>query len=162
MINLLNNIGRYINIISEYFCIIIMFIMTFIVILQIILRYLFSFCFPWSEVSVRYMMIWGTLIASAIILQKEEHFRLTIFIERIQEKYSKIINLIFHFLMLLFVIILFIEGLKAAIFGLEMYTASLGISFFIPYLSIPVMCAFMILHLINFIIRDIQKLLKPA
>ena len=160
MINLLNEISRYINKVSKIFCIILMGLMTFIVVLQIVLRYFFSFCFPWSEVAVRYMMIWATLVASAIILQKEEHFRLTVFIDRIPEKYSRIINLVFNFLILIFVVILFFEGLNAAIFGLEMFTASLGISFFLPYLSIPVMCAFMFIHIINIIIRDIQKLKK--
>ena len=155
MINLLKNIGSVINRVSEIICISFMGLMTFLVLLQIALRYFFHYSFPWTEEAVRYMMIWVTLVGSCIILQREEHFRLTLFIDRIPKKLSGIINLVLTVIVFLFLIVLLKEGFAAALLGKEMYTASLDISYFLPYFSIPLMCGIMLIHLVNIIIRDV-------
>ena len=100
-------------------------------------------------------MIWVTLVGSCIILQREEHFRLTLFIDRIPKKLSGIINLVLTVIVFLFLIVLLKEGFAAALLGKEMYTASLDISYFLPYFSIPLMCGIMLIHLVNIIIRDV-------
>ena len=56
----------------------------------------------------------------------------------------------------IFLLILLREGIDATLFGGEMYTASLGITFFWPYFSIPLMCGIMSIHLINILIRDVK------
>lgn len=156
----LSNMSKFFNRLSEILCITLMAIMTILVLLQIIIRYFFGFSFPWVEELVRYLMIWTTLTGSAIVLQREEHFRLTFFIDKISKKTSGIINLVLNIIILLFLILLLKTGFDSALFGKEMYTASLGIKYFFPYLSIPVMCGLMLIHQLNIIIRDTIKILS--
>ena len=156
MIKILKNISMIVNKGSEILCIILMAAMTILVLLQIVVRYFFNFSFSWLEELVKYMLVWTILLASSIVLEREEHFRLVLFVDRLPEKLTRIMALIFNIVICIFLLILLREGIDATIFGGEMYTASLGITFFWPYFSIPLMCGIMLIHLINILIRDVK------
>ena len=55
------------------FCIFLLVIMTFVVVLQVFSRYLFNYSFVWAEELVRYLMIWTVMIGAALVQSKNDY-----------------------------------------------------------------------------------------
>jgi TRAP-type C4-dicarboxylate transport system permease small subunit len=107
-------------------------------IMQVLLRYLFSFSFPWTEELSRYMMVYVTFFASAILLREDQNPRVDIVYMRLPKRVKFVFNTVFYILILVLMVVLFQQGLKAVTSSAGELTPSLRISWAIPYMAIPI------------------------
>lgn len=111
---------------------------TVFMILQVLLRYLFSFSFPWTEELSRYLMVYVTFFATAILIREDKNPRVDIVYSRVSKPIKFFINNVFYVLILILLVILFIQGMRAAISSVGELTPSLRVSWTIPYMAIPI------------------------
>lgn len=140
--------------ISSSFCL--AFVMS-IILIQVILRFLFKSTLPWCEEVARYLMIWIVMISSSVLVKEDALIKVDFFDNLWPKNFIKYRDIIYQFLLLILFLVMLKEGWSQAIHGLNGQIASLSISWFWPYLAIPVGIA---LILIQFICLSISKIFR--
>ncbi|WP_187149296.1 TRAP transporter small permease [Desulforapulum autotrophicum] len=119
--------------------------MTLLILLQVFFRFVVYVPFPWSEECARYLMIWMGMLGSALALQKGRHIGVTMVMEKLPEKWHKAMTLFVQLATIGFLSVLFYQGIQFALFNQGQSSPALEISMLVPYLSLPVGSAMMIL-----------------
>jgi TRAP-type C4-dicarboxylate transport system permease small subunit len=133
---------------SEYATIILLIIAGLSIFMQVILRYVFNTGFSWTEELARYLMIYISLIGSSIALQNKEHPRVEMLFEVFPAKVKAGLEFFFDILILVFLIVLFWQGIENARFGLDTRTPALQILWVWPYAAVPLGAVLMIMQLL--------------
>jgi TRAP-type C4-dicarboxylate transport system permease small subunit len=142
--------------ISQLFCTL-MFVIIFALVVS---RYIFQYSFPWAEELTRYLMVWMALLTAGVILRKDQHIRVDIFSQKIPPKLYFLFKTALNLLTIIFLLVLFKEGLSTAFSMRQVSTSSLYISMFWPYFSIPLSSMCMIIFMMNNILNDVLKMIK--
>lgn len=120
-------------------------IMTILILLQIFFRFVIYVPFPWSEECSRYLMIWMGMLGSVVALQKGRHIGVTVLIEKLPATLKKLATLLVRVTTIGFLFVLLKQGIEFALFNQEQLSPAMEISMLIPYTSVPVGAAMMIL-----------------
>lgn len=104
---------------------ILMVIMVLVVILQVLARYAIKIPIPWTEESARYMLAYMTFVGSAIALREGKHIVVHFLYERLPSGYKRSFDLLFHVLILLFLLAILWGGLKLIEGAWDVPTASM-------------------------------------
>ena len=133
---------------------------TFLVFLQIVMRYVFMDPLSWSEEMARYIYIWQTWIATSYAVRKRRHLRITSAVDLIKGRSRTLLEI---FVMVVWAAFTVFLCFKAATLCRMIYTGgqispALSIPMWIPYAAIPVGSALMTVRLIQQIVADIKAL----
>ena len=155
-IAMLNTVTKYVATIG--------FILLFVcVMMQVVWRYLLEIPLPWSDEAARYLLIWVSLLSIAIAFRNDSHIRLDHFINLLGAPIRHAVWVLFNLLTVVFLSLLIVYGVPNAVLG--KFTCSPGIStcfahtsvtMFVPYLSVPVAAAIMLLNLVDYIIHNFK------
>lgn len=104
---------------------VLMVIMVLVVILQVLARYAIKIPIPWTEESARYMLAYMTFVGSAIALREGKHIVVHFLYERLPSGYKRSFDLLFHVLILLFLLAILWGGLKLIEGAWDVPTASM-------------------------------------
>jgi TRAP-type C4-dicarboxylate transport system permease small subunit len=104
---------------------VLMVIMVLVVILQVLARYAIRIPIPWTEESARYMLAYMTFVGSAIALKEGKHIVVDFLSKRLPCGYRRSFDLLFHFLILLFLLAIFWGGLNLIEGAWDVPTASM-------------------------------------
>ncbi|MEI4488437.1 TRAP transporter small permease [Frigidibacter sp. MR17.14] len=125
--------------------------------LQVILRFGFSYSLPWPEEAARYLMIWIVMISASHLVQNNELVRVD-FLDLLWPKRLLIWrNLAFRALMVAMFVLIAYYGWDQAEFSARRNTAALQISWFWPYLAIPVGAVLVVIQLIAVTVRELAS-----
>jgi len=113
---------------------------TFLMFINVIMRYIFNYGVPWSEDVVRYTILWVTFVGIAICVRKGQHVAIDLFYILLKNKKIKftllltvnIISVIFSGLMTRYGFLLVLS-----IARYDQMSATLGIPFCFIYLCLP-------------------------
>lgn len=144
----LKRIDSFINELLSYITIFLIIVDFFVVILEVVSRYIMKTPFFWTEELARYLMFYIVMIGSSIALREERHPALLFIIEKFPENFRKIWKLILDVLIIIVLLIIFEESLKMAIDALIMKTPALRISFFWVYLGLPIGAVLMLYEMV--------------
>ena len=133
-------------------------LMSFVVLLQVFSRYLFNYSFVWAEELVRYFMIWMVMIGASLVQSKNDHIRIDFFPLLAGPRGRRIMETFFRLCTLLFLVIIFIKGIKIAYFNRLFESSGLRISMFWPTLAIPLGALLMGTYTITALVRDTYRL----
>src|SRR4030043_1626780 len=128
---------NYIEKIEIGICILFLFGMTLIVILQVCSRYLFNYSFVWAGELGRYLMIWMVMIGAALVQSINDHIRIDYFPMLAGPRVRRAMETIFRLCTLVFVIILTVKGIKIAYFNRLFESSGLRISMLWANLALP-------------------------
>lgn len=135
---------------EEYFVVWTMAIMTILVFIQVVMRYVFSNSLSWSEELARFIFLWVSWIGASYAVKERSHFRVEMFADMIKGKARK------HF-ELFVLIIWFIFSFFITWYGTELllflhdsgqFSAAMEIPMTLPYASVPVGCGLMCVRLL--------------
>ncbi|MEZ5844380.1 MAG: TRAP transporter small permease [Hyphomicrobiaceae bacterium] len=126
-----------------------------ILFIQVVLRYVFNSSLPWPEEASRYAMIWVTMLAGSLLVRDEQLISVDFFDRYWPQGWLRYRNAFFRLLLAVMLGVLFWNGLDQAMFNAFRQTATLEISWFWPYLAIPVGAALMLLNMALLAIRDL-------
>lgn len=124
---------------------------------QVVLRYGFGFSLPWPEEASRYLMIWVVMLAGSLLVKDDQLVRVDFFDHFWPKRLLGYRNAIFRLLLAGLLAVLVWKGFENAMFGQRRQAATLGISFFWIYLSIPVGAALMLFHMLVLALRDLLR-----
>jgi len=137
--------------------IVMMAVMTVIIIVQVFLRYLFSFSLSCSEEVARYLMIWVAFLGASLALKKGLHIGVELVISRIGQKLKKWILLVSQASLLIFLLYLTVGGGKLAWALRDQSSPALLFSMSWAYLSAPVGGLFMVIQSFHLLIEGWEK-----
>lgn len=137
--------------IEEFFLVISMVVMVFLIFLQSASRYITGNSFSWGTELVIYLHIWQIWIGASLGIRKGEHVRVDAFLNLFKGKINLILNLLALIAWFIFAIFLATEGTKfvSNLMNTGQTSASLGAPMWLVYTVIPLGGILMCIRLIQ-------------
>lgn len=128
-----------------------------ILFIQVVLRYVFLYSLPWPEEASRYLMIWAVMLGGSLLVKDEQLVAVDFFDKLWSPRWLVYRNVLFRLLLAVMLGVLFYQGIDLATFSMNRTTVALQISWFWPYLAIPVGAALMLFHMVVLALRDLLR-----
>ena len=141
----------------SYTLIVMMAVMTATIIIQVFLRYIFSYSLSWSEEVARYLMIWVAFLGGSLALKKGLHIGVELMITRLRQGVKRWVLLFSQLLIFLFLVFLTIGGMKLTWAVRDQSSPALLFSMSLAYLSAPVGGLFMAIQSFHLLIKEWVK-----
>ena len=144
----------------KYAIIVMVPIMTGIIFVQVVLRYVFESPFSWAEELARYLLIWITCLGSAYAIRDGMHISINYLRSKLEGFAQTVVTAVIYVLILVFFIYCIKEG---ALFSLAQWTqrsTAMQIPMTIPYMAIPIGFSIMFLVALEAFIAELRNLSK--
>ena len=128
---------------------------------QVFLRFVFTYSLPWPEEASRYLMIWIVMLAGSLLVKDDQLVRVDFFDYLWPENWLVYRNAAFRAMLAFLLIVLVWQGIDQALFAARRTTTALQISWFWPYLAVPVGAGLMLLQMLALTLRELAQG-KPA
>ena len=122
--------------------------MAVVVFLQVIFRYVLNLPLFWTEELARYCLVWASLLGSAVAVKRGQHIAVTIFVERLPPTLRRGLTIIALISVAAILTIVLWGGIHLVAITRAQISPALRVSMSVPYLSVPVGAALMLLHTI--------------
>lgn len=146
--------------IESYVCFILLALITVVMAMEIIARYIFNDSFRFASELSRYLFIWFVFISASYAIVKNTHIRIEGFIKLWPKKLHPYLKLLGNILWFLFSLFIAYIGFRYSINMLQ-NTANVSSAMKIPmgfiYLSIPIGYALMVIRLIQSEFKQFKK-----
>ena len=129
-------------------------VMTVVVFLQVLYRYVFAQSLQWSEELARYLFVWLSIFGAALALQKKGHFGLDLFYKTLSTRSQRFIKFPVYLLMGTVVFVILFHGIILVQKTALQESPAMGISMAWAYSSLPVGGALMAIHLIALSLKE--------
>lgn len=143
----------------ELLCAAVLAAMTVVIAVLILTRNLFGFSFAWSEELTRFLLVWLSMLGSAVLLRRDDHIRLDLLADRLPARAQAALSLLLRLLVLAFLVVLVQQSWAAALARGATRAPALGLSMTWPYLAIPVAAVLMVLVTVVSLWGDLRRLL---
>ena len=151
---LINRLSNALHEVTKWFLILTGVVMSIIVFLQVVFRFVIYIPFPWSEECARYLMIWMGMVGAATAMRRGRHIGVTILIERLPPRIFHLLSPFLMLSMVIFLIVMAKEGFRLAVENAVQYSPAMDLPMLIPYLAIPVGAALMILEITASVLQE--------
>lgn len=144
--------------VEEYLIVLLLALMSIIIFVQVIARYVLKSSLPWSEELARYLFVWLAYAAISYGVKLNAHIRVDVVVTLLPEKLGKLIRVLADLLFLALAIVLLFYGWKVTSFILHSSqdTPALGIPMGVVYLAVPTGFALTAIRLIQSMARRIK------
>lgn len=122
----------------EWVMIVALSVMVLVMFMQVLLRYVFSTGFAWTEELSRFMMIYMIFIGAAVLASQDGHISVTILDDWLKGVPRKIIKLVQYILTLVYCAVMSQLGLSTLSIVSRQKTPNMQITMDIIYAVIPV------------------------
>lgn len=132
-------------------------VMSILIIVQVISRFLIHFPLTWSEELSRYLMIYIVFAGASLAMRHNKLISIELLPELLSEKKRKVVIIFVAILSMVFFGILFFQGISM-IERVQMQTSpGLGISMAIPYAALPIGALLLALNALALILELSSK-----
>ena len=144
-------LGLFVDKLEEYSMTVLTIIMTVLIFMQVVMRYIFKDSPAWTEELSRYIFLWAIWIGASYGVKTHSHVRLTILTSRLNKKVQSAVNVVVWFLWLGFIIFLVFKGfeLVGTFLSSGQTSTAMHIPMWIAYASVPVGCTLMVFRLLQ-------------
>jgi TRAP-type C4-dicarboxylate transport system permease small subunit len=129
-------------------------LMTFVVLLQVIYRYLLKQPLYWSEELARYLFVWISILGAALGLRRRVHFGMDFFFKMLPIRWRRRFSFFISLLMGIVVMVLLTQGILLVQKTIDQESPAMEISMGWAYASIPVGAVLMAIHLLVIILTE--------
>lgn len=152
---------RLIDILVKIVLIIFTSLMCFIVLWQVISRFILNNPSRWSEEVARYLMIWITFLGASVGVKTASHLGLTIFVKRYKDVRSRLAVTIFSYTcIIIFSLVLVIYGYEYMVEGQRQVAMSFKLRMSYVYACIPLSGLLMVVNASEQIASITKRYLK--
>lgn len=133
-------IKKFIDNFEEYFCVWSLAIMTILVFIQVVMRYVFQNSLSWSEELARYIFLWLSWVGASYAVKERSHFRVEMFADLLKGKARKIFELFVLLVWFSFCLFLAYQGsmITRHLIIRKQLSAAMEIPMAWAYASVPV------------------------
>jgi len=135
--------------INDKATLIILVLLNLIVALQVFSRYVLNHSLFWSEELARYLFIWLVFLSAAMVLRQDRHIQVSAMVDRLPASMKRVVIILGDILMLAFVLVVFVEGIRLANMVRTVLTAAMEIPWSFVYLGIILGMGLMLLALLG-------------
>jgi TRAP-type C4-dicarboxylate transport system permease small subunit len=129
-------------------------VMTVVVFLQVVYRYVLTQPLHWSEELARYLFVWLSILGATLGLQKRGHFGLDVFFRMFSRQMKRYMGFFIYFLMGVVIFVILVQGITLVQKTALQESPAMGISMSWAYACLPVGGALMAIHLIVIFLKD--------
>lgn len=131
--------------------------MAVLVFANVVARYLFDFSVIWVEELTQVQMIWVAYLGAGLALREGRHVAVDTLQDLLPVALRRLLRQLISIALALFLLVLFVLGLQIVAFTWTQETPVLGISAGVPYLAVPLGAAALLLHLLLFWRRFVER-----
>lgn len=128
-----------------------------ILFVQVVLRFVFLYSLPWPEEASRYLLIWVVMLGGSMLVKDEQLVSVDFFDKLWSRKLLVFRNAVFRVLLLAMLSVLLYYGIDQALYAKNKTTTAMQISWFWPYLAIPVGAGLMLFQMFVLTLRDVLR-----
>jgi TRAP-type C4-dicarboxylate transport system permease small subunit len=129
-------------------------VMTVVVFLQVVYRYVLTQPLHWSEELARYLFVWLSILGATLGLQKRGHFGLDVIFRMLPKQAKQYMEFLIHLLMGAVVLVILVQGITLVQKTVLQESPAMGISMSWAYACLPVGGALMAIHLLVIFVKD--------
>lgn len=135
---MLKNLSDLIANISLKLSCVFILLMTVIIVVQVVLRYVFNSGITFADEFAKYSTIWSVMLAGNVLIKEDSLIKVD-FLDHLWPKtFIKVRDTVYQILICVLLVFLVKEGWQQAVAGLNTRLTSMDIAWFWPYLAIPV------------------------
>ncbi len=138
MINITNKVIGTIRKVNDTFTLIAFSAIAFIVLLQVIFRYLFGSPLRWTEELGRYAQVWMIMLGGAYAMRSGSHLAIDILTASLPPKVKRITDIIVYLVMIAFFAIVTLYGIQLTLTTVKQLSPAMSISMSYVYAALPV------------------------
>jgi TRAP-type C4-dicarboxylate transport system permease small subunit len=131
-------------------------VMTLIVFLQVVYRYVLIQPLYWSEELARYLFLWVSILGATLGLQKRGHFGLDFFYRMLPSQQRRFLQFLIHLFVGCVIFVILLQGVKLVQATVLQKSPAMEISMGWAYACLPGGAALMAIHLLVMILKDIK------
>jgi len=132
-------------------------VMTVIIFVQVVLRYVFQSPFSWAEELARYLLVWITCLGSAYAIRDGMHISISYLRNKLQGAAQTAVTAIIYVVTLGFFIYCIKEGSAFALEQWGQRSTAMQIPMTFPYMAIPLGFAIMFLVGLECFIAEMRQ-----
>jgi TRAP-type C4-dicarboxylate transport system permease small subunit len=132
-------------------------IMTLVVVIEVILRYVFGHSLYFAEELSRLTFVWGGFLAISVALRKGIHAYVALVVDFLPRTPKRYVTLFSHATVLFFLLFIFFSSLTVLPHQWIQFTPTMEIRMFWFYLSVPVGVGLMIVQLFPIIQKTVKE-----
>ena len=141
----------------KYAVIVMVPIMTGIIFVQVVLRYVFSSPFSWAEELARYLLIWITCLGSACAIRDGMHISIGYLRSKLKNFAQTVVSAAIYVMTLGFFIYCIKEGTMFSLAQWSQRSTAMQIPMTLPYIAIPLGFAIMFLVALECFINEMRN-----
>ena len=152
------HLGALIGLLNRFLKVILvvdLVIMTLLVFIQIIYRYILLKPIPWSEELARYLFEWLAFIGSSIAVKEKAHVGVEMFVHALPKPLQRITNIIAYIGCMVFVGLMTHYGFLVVGKTTKQLSAAIRMPMALPYLSVPLGSALMFLNFFYLMLNEL-------
>ena len=149
----MEKISNMIELIERFFSIILIAGITLTLFLHVIFRYILNDPIYWASEASIFMMAWATFLGGSLGLKYKMQSSFTFVINRLPAKKERILSIMTHILILIFMAILIYISFEWIVSLSGSTSSSLRIPMWIPYSCVPIGLTFAFIHLLNHLVN---------
>ncbi len=156
---------KVINLISEFIdkliCKIVIFltlVLSALMATGVFYRYVLNNSIYWSGEVSRYLLVYITFLGATIAYKRGAHVGIDIIVEKFPEKVQKIFRIVITISFIIFWLIILTKSFKLYPLYLLQKTATLEIPYAVPFTALPLSAAIWIIHGLDELLFQIQRL----
>lgn len=153
----LNRISLFISKVTEALSALTLGSVAVVIFSQVIMRYVFQRGIIWADQYARYFTIWAVMLVANSLIRDDELIKVDFFDSMWPKGMLKVRERLYQVLFLILLLILLIQGSIQAWDGRNVSLLGLPLTWFVPYLSIPVGAGLMLFQYIISFIKSFQK-----
>lgn len=135
-------------------------IMTAVIFMQVLLRYVFMSPLTWPEELARYLLIWISCLGSAYAVREGLHISVVFIKNKLPQSTQVAVAIGVHLLVISFFVFGVVQGFKLSFSQWIELTAALRLPMTYPTLAIPIGFGIMIMFSLELLIQDVKKFLS--
>ncbi len=141
----------------EYFIFTLLSLMSIVIFLQVVFRYVIKYSLPWSEELARYLFVWFALMGASVGVKKNAHFGVDIFVRKLNFKLQKILYFIGSLFILIFLCVIIYHGTILTINNWTQLSPAMRIPMSFPYSAVPVSSLLMCVYIVKNITTNFKR-----
>lgn len=141
----------------KYAIILMVPLMTGIIFLQVVLRYVFQSPFSWAEELARYLLIWITCLGSAYAIRDGMHISIGYLRSKLKDSARTVLTVVIYVMTLGFFVYCIKEGMLFSFAQWTQRSTAMQIPMTVPYIAIPLGFAIMFLVALECLIDELRN-----
>lgn len=155
---MLEKISRYLAMICEWFIGILMIIMTAVVMIGVVYRYVLGSGLPWTEELARYVMIWMCFLAASVLIREDGHIGITVLRDHLPGRWKPLLHILSDMAVISFLVLWFEISLDS--YEIIKYDISPGVNISLGwvFISQPICAFLMFIQTVILLVKHVREL----